>query len=102
MEHQTLPDQGHNEVVIRQEDLNDFEKELENLVNLTSVVKSAQEALSDSAKELQDKYKQHPHFNFKAAQMKKMASILLEDNLDEERDKVLTIFDTLQALEDKE
>lgn len=95
---QILGETKSNETTIRQADLKEFESDLDYLVNLTAAVESANEALSERAKELQDKYNEHPTFCFKSAQLKRMAKIVLKDNLESERDKANTIFDMLEAI----
>lgn len=92
-----------NETTKRAPDLKDFEKDLDNLVNLTAAVEAAKDALNEAAKEMQEKYEEHESLSFKAAANKKMASIILKDSLNEERDKAMLIFDMVEnVLDDKQ
>ena len=81
-------------------DHKEFADDITYLVNLQAQLESAKEALNERAKEMQEKYEEHPSYCLKAAQFKKIASIVYKDNADEERAKAMEIFDIVESLEE--
>jgi len=84
-----------NTVSISPNDLNEFREDIEELVKLTTIMEAAKEDLNERAKEVQEKYSESESLGMKAAQYKKMASMIVKDNAQEERKKSEEIFDLL-------
>lgn len=80
-------------------DLKEFEEDLEHLVNLTATLEASKDALNERAKELAEKYQESETLGVKSASLKKMASIMYKDNLEEEKGKALEVFDILEQLQ---
>jgi len=85
----------NNLVSISPNDLNEFREDIEELVKLTNLMETAKEDLNERAKEVQKKYSKSDSLGMKATQYKKMASMIVKDNAQEERKKSEEIFDLL-------
>jgi len=85
-----------NEIKISPNDLKEFREDIDKLVNLTVILEAAKEDLNERAKELQEKYTQSETLGMKAAQYKKMASMIVKDNAEEEQRKALEVFELLE------
>lgn len=82
-------------------DFNELKQDLEELVGMVAVLESAKENFADRSKEIAEKYENSSTFDdLKASQLKRMATILYKDSLEEEKAKAMTIFDILEQIED--
>jgi len=82
-------------------DYNELKNDLEDLVGKVTILESAKEALNERAKELQEKYENSTTFDdLKAAQLKKMATLVYRDSVEQEKEKTMVIFDILESMED--
>lgn len=81
-------------------DFNELKQDLEELVGMVAVLESAKENFADRSKEIAEKYENSSTFeDLKAAQLKRMATILYKDSLEEEKAKAMTIFDILEQID---
>ena len=82
------------------QDHKEFQEDIQMLVNLTAALESAKEALNERSKETAEKYEESDVYALKPAQLKKIASMVLKQNAEEEKAKAMEIFDILEQLED--
>ena len=81
-------------------DHKEFAEDINQLVQYVAQLEASKDAVNERAKELAEKYEEHPSYSLKAAQIKKIASIIYKDNADEEKSKAMEIFDIVESLED--
>ena len=86
----------NNLVSINPNDLNEFREDIEELVKLTTLMEASKEDLNERAKEVQEKYSESESLGMKAAQYKKMASMIVKDNAEEEQRKASEVFELLE------
>ena len=86
----------NNIVSISPNDLNEFREDIEELVKLTTLMEASKEDLNERAKEVQEKYSESESLGMKAAQYKKMASMIVKDNAEEEQRKASEVFELLE------
>lgn len=77
----------------------EFKQDIQDLVNLTTILEAAKDTLTERAKELVEKWENSSQYGeLKIAQYKKMAMIIYKDSLEEERQKMEDLFSVLETI----